>query len=976
MTSARLFTAAVCGALLAFALSCGGGARVDTDNDGVPDDMDNCPRTPNPPPVPGGIQADRDGDGVGDACDNCVDLPNPDQADQDGLANTPNPLDDGPSAPMVTAGDACDPDFDGVTTAGDNCPTVFNPDQADANSDPPSARYPGDACDADHDDVVDDRDDCPVVANSDQTDVDQDGLGDACDPDDDGDGVPDGADNCPVVPNPDQADADGDGIGDLCDIFPDRDGDGVEDARDDCPSVANPTQTDTDRDGLGDACDADLDGDGVPNGADNCPDVLNPSQANIDGDAQGDACDPDRDGDGAPNGADNCPGTPNPSQADADLDGLGDACDGNADSDGDGVDDAVDDCPGTPDADQRDTDHDGLGDACDDDDDGDGVPDAADDCPLAANASQADVDGDGIGDACDDCRLVANPSQADADGDGAGDACDNCPAAANASQADGDQDGAGDACDAAFDYGGFVAVELFKQDLFYDTIGDVALSGMIGGAPGWPRSFEWYRGTYFGFTTAEPPAAPGTWELSELQPPWRYSDFTSVDAGRGIQLAVPGGPLPISVPFDTRSYPGYRGYYTRPYLSQQFVPSSAYTLSAAGGTDLGPLTVRGAVNTPADFTVTPDLLAGEMNIFQSDPVDFRWTPDASGQTRMLFKITSGDRVLQYVADDRQGRLTIPAAELSRLPSGPALLVFERHRETPFSAAGRTWLGVGTVLAQGFANLIPPCDQMESEPNDSVANPLTGSLAKEYDACGTYGARGDLDDFRFTGAAGQVVSARTYAAQAGSPMDTVLRLISPSGTVVAINDDATPGTKDSALLYALTGDGPWTLQVTNALGNRSGGSTYQYHLLVKVSPVPGVARTFAGPEESASPQPECSDIPDSSGVFVEGTPAVCTLVVSGLPDKASNVNLAVDIAHTYPSDLRLELEGPDGTKVTLANHTGRVRGVFDFDTRVDDRDRTMDAFNGKDPNGTWTFRAVDWYSFDTGTVRNLTLFVAP
>jgi len=38
----------------------------DSDHDGIDDDLDNCPFTPNPD------QLDTDGDGVGDACDNCV----------------------------------------------------------------------------------------------------------------------------------------------------------------------------------------------------------------------------------------------------------------------------------------------------------------------------------------------------------------------------------------------------------------------------------------------------------------------------------------------------------------------------------------------------------------------------------------------------------------------------------------------------------------------------------------------------------------------------------------------------------------------------------------------------------------------------------------------------------------------------------------------------------------------------------------
>ena len=50
-------------------------------------------------------------------------------------------------------------------------------------------------------------------------DLDQNGVGDACDPDGtdtDGDGIGDDVDNCPNVSNPDQLDGDGDGAGDAC----------------------------------------------------------------------------------------------------------------------------------------------------------------------------------------------------------------------------------------------------------------------------------------------------------------------------------------------------------------------------------------------------------------------------------------------------------------------------------------------------------------------------------------------------------------------------------------------------------------------------------------------------------------------------------------------------------------------------------------------------------------------------------------
>ena len=91
-----------------FELTAGPGQPVDSDGDGIDDDQDNCPDTPN------SDQADGDGDGVGDACDNCPDVANPDQADSDG---------------------------DGVGDACDNCPDVPNPGQADSDGD-----GVGDAC--------------------------------------------------------------------------------------------------------------------------------------------------------------------------------------------------------------------------------------------------------------------------------------------------------------------------------------------------------------------------------------------------------------------------------------------------------------------------------------------------------------------------------------------------------------------------------------------------------------------------------------------------------------------------------------------------------------------------------------------------------------------------------------------------------------------------------------------------------------
>jgi MYXO-CTERM domain-containing protein len=469
--------------------------NLDTDDDGVDEDDDNCPNSANPD------QADNDDDGIGDACDddddndtvvdpldNCVFLANLDQAnlDRDAQGDVCDPDDDNDTVPDVRdncartpnldqtdsdrdgQGDACDPDDDNdaVLDGDDNCPVTANPNQANNDGD-----RAGDVCDDDDDNdgIPDVEDNCVFTRNFDQLNNDRDAQGDACDADDDNDGVTDNEDNCVSVANPGQQNNDGDVRGDACD--PDDDNDGILDEPDNCPFTPNPEQTDSDRDGDGDACDTDDDNDGVLDGADNCRVTPNRDQRDTDGDGQGDLCDGDEDGDGVADGDDNCPQVPNLDQVDSDGDGLGDACDD--DDDGDGIADGDDNCRTADNAGNEDNDGDGFGDACDEDDDDDGIGDGADNCLFESNRNQADNDRDGDGDACDDdddndtvddladnCPFVVNLNQQDNDGDGAGDVCDsdddddgvedgddNCRFVRNADQQDTDRDGVGDACE-------------------------------------------------------------------------------------------------------------------------------------------------------------------------------------------------------------------------------------------------------------------------------------------------------------------------------------------------------------------------------------------------------------------------------------------------------------------------------------------------------------------------------------------------
>lgn len=156
-------------------LDCDGQVDSPTDSDGdlVPDEIDNCPSVFNP------VQLDSDSDGFGDLCD----LPDLD-VDDNGV-------------PDAQETKLADPFF--------LCPT------------------PGTWCDTsdyDNDGISNGPDNCTFTPNEDQADVDNDGQGDACDPDSDGDGISDNNDNCINTANSDQANADGDLAGDVCDPNP------------------------------------------------------------------------------------------------------------------------------------------------------------------------------------------------------------------------------------------------------------------------------------------------------------------------------------------------------------------------------------------------------------------------------------------------------------------------------------------------------------------------------------------------------------------------------------------------------------------------------------------------------------------------------------------------------------------------------------------------------------------------------------
>jgi len=243
---------------------------VDSDGDGVPDDIDNCPTTPN------ADQTDTDGDGIGDACDLEADLAvtqtGPSTA---GVGETIrydiHVQNNGPDATGASLSDrirASSGNIITVINSSRECnQSVLSPNAVDLK-----CRVPTLSTDSFFDIFVEiqvsNRD--SVVSSASVTSIKQDPdpnnnsftVYTLVDGDADRDGVLDRSDNCPATPNADQSDTDGDGVGDVCDATPtgDDDLDGIDNALDNCPATPNADQSDTDGDGIGDVCDA------TPNG--------------------------------------------------------------------------------------------------------------------------------------------------------------------------------------------------------------------------------------------------------------------------------------------------------------------------------------------------------------------------------------------------------------------------------------------------------------------------------------------------------------------------------------------------------------------------------------------------------------------------------------------------------------------------------------------------------------------------------------
>lgn len=202
-------------------------------------------------------------------------------------------------------------------------------------------------------------------------------------------------------------------------------------------------------------------------------------------------------------------------------------------------------------------------------------------------------------------------------------------------------------------------------------------------------------------------------------------------------------------------------------------------------------------------------------------------------------------------------------------------------------------------------------------------------------------------------------------------------------------NSTPLNPEGAL-HRLAGENPngtWTLQIKDdALGDV--GTLHSWRLDLK---------TFAAPPITPLPAAVFSATPLAA--IPEFTPLSSTLVVSGLGASTANVRVTVNFTHTWNSDVRFDLVGPNGRRVRLSTFNGgHLDNVFAgtpffdvmsrlvptpnplLDQPIDEYpfannvaalqaqpEGSLTSFLGDDPNGAWRLEMLDTIGGQTGTL---------
>jgi subtilisin family serine protease/subtilisin-like proprotein convertase family protein len=288
---------------------------------------------------------------------------------------------------------------------------------------------------------------------------------------------------------------------------------------------------------------------------------------------------------------------------------------------------------------------------------------------------------------------------------------------------------------------------------------------------------------------------------------------------------------------------------------------------------------------------------------------------------------------------------------------------------------------------------------------------------------------DVDLYALSAEQGQVLTIDVDAAQIGSSLDAGLRLFDESGIELAINDDFDG--RDAKIQHVIDATGTFVVGVSgfdnfdydpDNAGSGVAASTGEYHLAItRVTPeqptgaiagvvfhdadknqqrgddelgLPGVTVFLdlngnGALDDMATVSIDSADVPRAIGDLATFT---SELEIGGETGYLIDLDVTLDISHTFVGDLDVALISPTGTRVSLVANVGDSGDDF-TNTTYDDEAATsiVDAappfdgvfqpvgalsdFDGRTPNGVWTLQVTDEAFGDQGVLNSWSVTMA-
>jgi len=245
---------------------------------------------------------------------------------------------------------------------------------------------------------------------------------------------------------------------------------------------------------------------------------------------------------------------------------------------------------------------------------------------------------------------------------------------------------------------------------------------------------------------------------------------------------------------------------------------------------------------------------------------------------------------------------------------------------------------------------------------------------------------DVDIFKVFVTGPSLISAEVFAARLPSPsgLDPYLRLFDASGVELRANDNYE--SLDPKIQYFVPAGGNYFIGVS-AYPNRNYNPILQGTGVINTSS--GIYNLTIDIDTAGS---ETFVVANSNPVAIPGSGLIESTIF--VPDgrTITDVDVRMNIQHTYVSDLRITLLGPTGATVQLFNRRGgagqNLTGTV-FNSQAGPPisagaapftgnfrpEQTLNAFNNLAAAGLWTLRIEDLRAGDSGTLLNWDLRIS-